>query len=1024
MRKKRFLVGISSTIVFALGIGFALGFSSKKEMTKVEASTLNNDGYDANDYHYYSGTYYDSVGNNAISTGGTTLLSALCGVVQPGSAFGYKNLWTLYHTSDVYPNDYDGTDPLTGNEYPTTKSASSYRGKIWDMYGDTTYTPGSSAQGASYSKVGDAYNREHTVPQSWFNESTIPQSDPHHIFATDGYVNNQRSNYPYGEVSGSKTVHPNGFGGLGSPVSTYGSCGDTKVFEPEDAYKGDIARGVMYMAVAYYNFSGSFTYSNSCFTRSNNKNLLSSYYINLLTKWSAEDPVSQKEIDRNNVIFASSQGNRNPFIDHPNWAYKIWGGTEYTWNDSGSSTDPKVNSVTVTPGELTLDLNGTTSANLTATVSVSNAAPQTVTWSSTNTSVATVNSSGVVTALAVGTTTIKATSTYNSNKYGTCALTVKDSSQGGGGSAGNGTIYFNNDGGTAINDTSVTGDDDLDNTWTITTVGTTSFTANSAYYQVGSSSKPATSITFTTSFSSTMSITNFSAKFGGFTGTAGTVTLKVDSTTVGTGSLNATSDVVVNQSSSGQGDSLTVSVTGISKGVKAYYISYTCSTPSGDPVLESIELDTTNVNKVFTVGDTFSYSGLVVTAFYSDDSSQVITSGYTVTSPDMTTPGTKEVNVEYEGKEESYEIIVNPAAATSITASVSKTYYVGETISASDITVKDNNNVTVTDFTFASNNYRFQYSDASSGGALTNKMFTNEITYGTLKCSLTVQVQRKARVTPSSGSKGVTYTDLPTAYQTTTEVRTAASGIKFIAYNCANYSSKMQFKASGGYLKTTEPMSLKTLTIYNRESNTLTVYGGTSASSITTVITGTNDVYDLSGYTYLMIKRTSSGVAYCSNITIEYGESDSAANLANYIMYEDTNNQCTTKFNVAKGYFENLSKDDRATFMTSDDYVISTARDRLQKWAAHLGKTISYSGGDYVISSSRTSVINSTINSNNALISILVVFVLGTTMIGAYLLIKKKKSNNKQTRRLIYEKTILSSISTIIIDRLLIKECF
>ena len=997
MRKKRFLLAVSSTMIFALGIGFALGLSPKKEIAKVEASSLNNDGYDPDDYHYYSGTYYDSVGNNAISTGGTTLLSALCGVVQPDSAFGYKNLWSLYHTSDVYPNDYDGTDPLTGNEYPTTKSASSYQGKIWDMYGDTTYTPGSSAQGAGYKKVGDAYNREHTVPQSWFNESTIPQSDPHHIFATDGYVNNQRSNYPYGEVSGSITILPNGFGGLGSPVSTYGSCGDSKVFEPNDAYKGDLARGVMYMAVAYYDFSGAFTYSNSCFTRSNNKNLLSSYYINLLTKWSAEDPVSQKEIDRNNVIYASSQGNRNPFIDHPNWAYKIWGGTEYTWNDSGSSTDPKVNSVTVTPGQLTLDLNGTTSANLTATVSVSNGAPQTVTWSSVDSSVASVSSSGVVTALAVGTTTIKATSTYNTAKYGTCNLTVKDSSQGGGGSGetGDGAIYFGTASGrTSVASASVTGDDSLENTWTITTVGTSSFTTNTNYSQIGSSNNPATSITFTTSLSSAMTITNFSAKFGGFNGTAGTVTLKVGSTAVGTGSLSGSSDVTVNQSSAGEGNSLTVTVTGISKGVKAYYISYTCSSSSGEPYLDSIELDTTNVNKVFTVGDTFSYSGLVVTAYYSDDSSQVITSGYTVTPPDMSTPGIKEVNVEYEGKEESYEITVNPAAATSITASVSKTYFVGETISISDITVKDNNDVTVTDFTFTSNNYRFQYGDASSGGALTNKTFSNEITSGTLKCSLTVQVQRKARVTPSLNTKDVTYTDLPTAYQTSTTERTAASGIKFIAYNLANYSSKMQFKASGGYFQTTQALSLKTLTIHNRETNPLTVYGGTISSSITTTITGNNDVYDLTGYSYLKIIKNGSGAAYCSNITIEYGESDSASNLANYIMYEDTNNQCTTKFDVAKGYFENLSKEDRATFMTSDDYVISTARDRLEKWAVHLGKTISYSGGDYVISSARTIVFNNGNSNTYLILSIMIVFTLGMTFVITYLFIKKKKSNN------------------------------
>ena len=112
-----------------------------------------------------------------------------------------------------------------------------------------------------------------------------------------------------------------------------------------------------------------------------------------------------------------------------------------------------------------------------------------------------------------------------------------------------GTISFGtND--TKINAASVTGTDDLGNTWTVTTEGTTSFTAATDYYQVGSSKKPATSITFSTTLPKDAEITAFSAKFGGFSDTAGTVTLKVDNTTVGTGSLNETADVTVTNSSS------------------------------------------------------------------------------------------------------------------------------------------------------------------------------------------------------------------------------------------------------------------------------------------------------------------------------------------------------------------------------------------------------------------------------------------------------------------------------------------
>ncbi len=151
-----------------------------------------------------------------------------------------------------------------------------------------------------------------------------------------------------------------------------------------------------------------------------------------------------------------------------------------------------------------------------------------------------------------------------------------------------GTINFNSSA-VKINDASVTGDDNLGNTWTVTTAGTTSFTSNNAYYQVGSSSKPATSITFTTTLPQEGTITAFSAKFGGFSNTAGTVTLKVDETSVGTGSLSGTTDVVVENSSEATGKTLTVTVTGIAKGVKVYYISYTY-TPSSSGSTEPVVL--------------------------------------------------------------------------------------------------------------------------------------------------------------------------------------------------------------------------------------------------------------------------------------------------------------------------------------------------------------------------------------------------------------------------------------------------
>lgn len=150
-----------------------------------------------------------------------------------------------------------------------------------------------------------------------------------------------------------------------------------------------------------------------------------------------------------------------------------------------------------------------------------------------------------------------------------------------------GTITFGNDG-VKITGASITGNDDLGNSWTITSTGTTSYSQNTGYSQVGKKDLPATSITFTTTLSDETTITAMSAKFGGFSGTAGTVTLKVGDEIVGSGALNETTDVIVSATNEAAGQILTVTVTNISRGVKCYYVSYTYddgATPKQNPNL-------------------------------------------------------------------------------------------------------------------------------------------------------------------------------------------------------------------------------------------------------------------------------------------------------------------------------------------------------------------------------------------------------------------------------------------------------
>ncbi len=235
---------------------------------------------------------------------GENLRQALYKIISGHTNVGYDGLYNVYPTSDV-------TDD----------------GKVWDMYSTCTWDHGKKQCG-NYSKVCDCYNREHSVPQSWFNQANPMVSDAFHVYPTDGKVNGQRSNYPFGECSGGKNLGGKALGRLGS--STFSGYSGT-VFEPDDQYKGDFARTYFYMATCYANKCSS--WGNSFGSTSG----LSSYGVNLFMKWHRNDPVSEKETNRNDAVQAK-QKNRNPFIDHPELAEYIWGNKKgQAWYSSSST---------------------------------------------------------------------------------------------------------------------------------------------------------------------------------------------------------------------------------------------------------------------------------------------------------------------------------------------------------------------------------------------------------------------------------------------------------------------------------------------------------------------------------------------------------------------------------------------------------------------------------------------------------------------------------------------------------------
>lgn len=248
--------------------------------------------------------YYDDVSGKT----GYTLKTSLYNIIKDHNAQTYNDLWDLYPTSDTKTN-----------------------GKVWDMYSDV---PGGTPayeytfitdQCGNYSGEGSCYNREHSFPKSWFNDASPMVTDAFHIVPTDGYVNGKRGNLPYGEVGTATYTSSNG--------SKVGACdypGYTGiVFEPIDAYKGDFARGYFYMATRYEDIIAGWETNNTngdAMLNGTSDQVFEDWALDMLIAWNNADPVSQKEIDRNEAIY-NFQGNRNPFIDHPEYVASIWSGT-------------------------------------------------------------------------------------------------------------------------------------------------------------------------------------------------------------------------------------------------------------------------------------------------------------------------------------------------------------------------------------------------------------------------------------------------------------------------------------------------------------------------------------------------------------------------------------------------------------------------------------------------------------------------------------------------------------------------
>jgi endonuclease I len=246
-----------------------------------------------------------------------------------GSSQTNNGLWSAYGTTDIdngigYDNDNTIVDIYT--EIPSGADVHNFNFNT--ELGANEGQCGSIGS-PNYVVEGDCYNREHLIPKSYFGDFQPMYSDVQHVYPTDGKVNGIHDNFAFGKVNVASYTSSNG-SKLGSATNSgYAAGFSGTVFEPIDEFKGDVARVYLYFATRYEDQMAGFyaTYTGvDCrvmFDGSSNQ-VFSPTFLNILLTWHNQDPVSTKEIVRNNASF-THQNNRNPYIDHPEYVTTIWG---------------------------------------------------------------------------------------------------------------------------------------------------------------------------------------------------------------------------------------------------------------------------------------------------------------------------------------------------------------------------------------------------------------------------------------------------------------------------------------------------------------------------------------------------------------------------------------------------------------------------------------------------------------------------------------------------------------------------
>ncbi len=686
------------------------------------------------------------------------------------------------------------------------------------------------------------------------------------------------------------------------------------VFEPQDCDKGDIARAIFYMVARYNYLSGSDSDSinsnnpNLALTQSLSDWASSGYtsttsnpgkmgIMTDLLAWHHADPVDEYEIHRNNLLYTNFTNNRNPFIDFPEWADFIWGSVNYNGSTyishsttptgyatpssdtingyNGGSSDP----VSVTGVSLNKDSETITigdSEALTATVSPWNATNRNVTWTSSNTSVATVNSSGRVEAVAEGNATITVT-TSDGGFTATCTITVTASGGGGGGTDPvDDVMMAKGFGGYTTNSYSAAGTDYTGNANITNNSGATYAMQvfNGSTGQVrGNQSGSANfscrnTTTYTDYYISQVSLTvDSGGTLDGSTTDRSVVWFGMSAYANPTTAPSTGTKVAASPASSGQ-QTLTWSNSNTSYNYFILYNLKAASSPKSKdastplvvtwtPVssieeksLESISLNTSDAPTTFNVGDTFSYEGLSVTAYYDDGTDDIVTPT-SVSTPDLSSAGQKTVTVSYtEGgvtKTETYTITVNAVSLVSIEVSEPKTaYYVGDTFEKPTVTATYSNGSTsdvTNEATFSG------YNLSTAGNQTVSVSYTNGTTVNT-SYSITVT------------ALAVTSIDI-SGYKTTFKVGDTFSfdGTVTANYNNGSSADVTSSASYSGYNMSTAGNQTVTVSFGGKSATYQIVVSDSGGATDSTQFELVNSTSDLeAGKSYIITNGTSGTV--------------------------------------------------------------------------------------------------------------------------------------------------------------------